>query len=525
MRVGFQVVCVWVLLSVFDAQGAQSASQEISKHEMSKHDEGKDAQGLALLFHDGAALDVANPQLVRFLETCPYNVCKLYKAFIAFEASPKAQSDIAKAVEAIQTYANQGDTAPSLPFEGQETPDAQDTTRSFLGEMIRGDAFNDIPSSLSEYMGIPAWVALHYPEIFDGPWDRTSLTDFLARTALEEFDTFMNQMERGRWATTSYCTWQGSIRIDLGIHQRVSFYEMHLAPARVLAAARTYDENLEALRMWSFKGLWNARTYERFQKAFDEAVQDLQAYYKSQYPLAKYASHAQKIVSWYVGDRFPHKCFTGDERVAYEIVTTCKGDIPALKDKTQSLNKKGWDALLHMAILADYPLETLAWMIERGAGVNTFFYDETCLMKAVARSDVLGLLLRKGADPNAATLYGKTALFYAVQFGNLEAVQVLLEARARPDAAILDLGALGTLYNEQLLQSESEYDALPEMVADFTPLVYALRYGTPAVQEVLMKHGATLGKAPRERIQKWVLAGERMRADALTHFLEQVALP
>lgn len=520
MRARFQVLSVWVLLSVFGAQGAQSDFQGISKQ-----DEGKDAQGFALLFHDGAALDAANPQLTRFLETCPYNVCKLYKAFIAFEASPKAQNDIAKAQKTIQTYANQGDTAQSLPFEEQETPDAQDITRSFLGEMIRGDVFNDMPSSLSEYMGIPAWVALQYPAIFDGPWDRTSQTNFLARTALEEFDTFMNEMERGRWVTTSYCTWQGSIRIDLGIYQRVLFYEMHLAPARVLAAARSCDENLEALRMWSFKGLWNARTYERFQKEFDEAVRALQAYYKSEYRLAEYAPHAKKILSWYVGDRFPQKCFTGDERFAYEIVTTCKGDIPQLKDKTQNLNKKGWDALLHMAILAGYSVETLAWIITQGAGVNVFFYDETCLVKAVARPDVLRLLLEKGADPNAATLYGKTALFYAVQFGNLEAVRVLLGAGARPDAAILDLGALGTLYNEQLIQSDSEYDALPEMVADFTPLVYALRYGTPAMQEMLMKHGATLGKAPRERIQKWVLAGERMRADALTHFLEQVALP
>ena len=510
MRVGFQVLCLLAFLWPLNVQGVQSNTQEFSKQ-----NEAKDAQGFALLFHGDANLDTANPQLAGFLQSCPYKVCKIYKAFLAFEASPKGQGDIRKAVEALRACANQGDTATILPFEDQKSPSDDEITQSFLGEMTSEQITQDMPLSLASEVGIPAWLALKYPEIFDGPWDRTSLTTFLAQTALDDFDAFMNKMERGRWVTTLYCPWQGSIRIDLGIHQRVMFYEMHLAPARVLAKARPRDESLEPLRMWSFMGLWNTRTFARFQNEFDEAVKALQGYYQREYARAHYAPHAQEIVSWYVGERFSQKCFSGDERFAYEIVTTCKGDIPGLKDKTQHLGKNGWNALLHMAILAGFPVETIAWIIEKGAGVNTPFYDETCLMKAVGRPDVLRLLLEKGADPKAATLYGKTALFYAVQYGSIEAVRVLLGAGAPVNDAILDLGSLEALYNAQLSQSDSQYDALPEKVADFTPLVYALRYGTCAMQEILLAHGATLGKAPRERIQEWLMAGDAAHGAAL----------
>ena len=68
-------------------------------------------------------------------------------------------------------------------------------------------------------------------------------------------------------------------------------------------------------------------------------------------------------------------------------------------------------------------------LLEKGIDVNVTYHYNTALSIAVRKSryDVVKLLLEKGADINKANSDGYTPLIYAISFGDIAMVQLLLE--------------------------------------------------------------------------------------------------
>jgi ankyrin repeat protein len=82
------------------------------------------------------------------------------------------------------------------------------------------------------------------------------------------------------------------------------------------------------------------------------------------------------------------------------------------------------------------PYATFARLIAEGADVNArSAAGETALMLAAARGrlEFMGLLIERGADANAATDAGNTALMFAAARGQVDAARLLLDRGARPD--------------------------------------------------------------------------------------------
>jgi ankyrin repeat protein len=80
--------------------------------------------------------------------------------------------------------------------------------------------------------------------------------------------------------------------------------------------------------------------------------------------------------------------------------------------------------------------DALARLLAEGADVNARSAGgETALMLAAARGrlDAIGLLIERGADVNAVTDAGNTALMLAAARGQVDAVQALLARGARAD--------------------------------------------------------------------------------------------
>ncbi len=198
--------------------------------------------------------------------------------------------------------------------------------------------------------------------------------------------------------------------------------------------------------------------------------------------------------------QFPDRSSVNNE--AFSILGKSIQPIEQLK----SLKITQWNEALAIAILNNYPLDIIEWLISSGADVNSIYMYETPLMKATLRPEIISLLLSKGAKINAATKYGKTALFYAIQFGSIEAVKILSEHKANPNQALKSLEEFKTIDDNFFLL---------EQVADFTPLVYSLRYGSNEVTELLLKHGAKLGKADKNRIKNWAMKNNEINKEKL----------
>jgi len=81
------------------------------------------------------------------------------------------------------------------------------------------------------------------------------------------------------------------------------------------------------------------------------------------------------------------------------------------------------------------------------------------------RLETLHLLLERGADPNFRTATGKTPLMAAAQYGNLEAVPLLLEAGAYAAAADAE-GRTSLDYLEEKSLAQHLLDSMQQRAAE-----------------------------------------------------------
>lgn len=98
----------------------------------------------------------------------------------------------------------------------------------------------------------------------------------------------------------------------------------------------------------------------------------------------------------------------------------------------RSLGK--WGDALHTA--AGHNTEEVAQrLLDAGADVNADGPEGSALYRACSRNQdsMIKFLVRNGADPNSAKRRGETALCLSINYGNKEAVEVLLGANANPN--------------------------------------------------------------------------------------------
>jgi hypothetical protein len=99
--------------------------------------------------------------------------------------------------------------------------------------------------------------------------------------------------------------------------------------------------------------------------------------------------------------------------------------------------------------------------------------SDSVLNIAIEYPEALAYLLKQGFDPNVANDFGKTPLMYAAQDNQREAVQILLQAGANPNARTA-ITALESCFH----------------VANVTALHYAARYASAPVIRALVDGGA-----------------------------------
>jgi ankyrin repeat protein len=156
-----------------------------------------------------------------------------------------------------------------------------------------------------------------------------------------------------------------------------------------------------------------------------------------------------------------------------------------------------------MEAASDRNSESMRLLIKNGADVNfQTSADETPLLRCFDLSSVLfetccsngktaKMLIQAGAHVNVSDAFGRTPLGAAVQVGNLEAVEILVNAGAYIDQACS--------INSRDFPDVDEVDRLM-----LTPLSWAARNGHDEVVQFLLKNGADWKSLKNDPALKYV---------------------
>ena len=487
-----QKIIIFILLQIFLYSNAFALTEA-------------DKAAKILVITDSPSIDYRDVAINKALGACELNFCKAYRILFNYKNGNIDQEKAKKELSLL--YQEIGvDTFNPL----SEHTDLNNLDNLFAIILSSAHLFNDV--DLEENKLIPLWLVLQYPQILAHTNGRWSLA-VKARDSVKSLSSFkklqdiMSDMSEGRWVITSYYPWQGSIRIDINANVFNQVQALSYVPQQLRMYSQSIENNLLPLKAWSVQGVWNLLKFREFEQAFTKATKDLSTYYRTHYNLQNYSKNTDLLLSAYVANQFPDRSCVNNE--AFSIFGKSIQSIEQLK----LLKITQWNDALAIAILNNYPLETIEWIIDSGADVNSMYMYETHLMKAVLRPEIISLLLNKGAEINATTKYGKTALFYAIQFGSIDAVRLLLEHGANPNQALKSLEYFKEIDNDFFLLEE---------VADFTPLVYSLRYGSNEVTQLLLKHGAKLGKTDKSRIKNWGIKNQNINKKQINDLVDMM---
>jgi uncharacterized protein YecT (DUF1311 family) len=427
------------------------------------------------------------------IANCKIDVCNAYRAyFMHVLKDPHAKEALAKALKVenddplLQQDIHSTDVLASLFFRKEH------------------DGFSDLP----------IWLVLENTELLTLLNERHS-PDVTANYSISELSAFkklrahLDSMEEGRWVTTSYMQHAGTIIYDIHASNRyflnfLSYYPQGVfeeSPAELGASGMvnyqaSLDKHLAPLLAWSYQGIWNRHSYITFEMLFRNAAEELKQYYERHARMKEFSPYADWVLSTYI-----YHCFTMlypiSETPAYQVFKTPNEPLEVLKEKTKSFSQTDWDQSLSIAILNHYSSDILEWLIASGANVNAASFDETPLMKAVDQPHVLALLLKRGANIEQQNPFGKTALFYAIQFNQFDSVKLLVEANANVNHQLKDFDRFIALHEEG-------GDYLLEKVSRFTPYIYSLRYASKEVTDYLLANGANPKALPEIQFKEWI---------------------
>lgn len=258
-----------------------------------------------------------------------------------------------------------------------------------------------------------------------------------------------------------------------------------------------HPQRVRFLEIWSNDGLWNKETYTAFVAALPRAMKVLKRHYTDHFDMdAKQAEKAATIAVASLTERIFTEEGGEDEAtdlslsqdIAYQTFTRPQLDVSQATRLVTSgrLKQDELDRGLKYAILNHLSLDIIRFLVEKGARSDVG--DESALMMAVKRPEVIRYLLKSGANPNYQNSFGKTALCYAAQYDALESARLLVEKGAQVNHTLKTHEAI------ERKAIESDYAINPYSSdadeAQMTPLMFAARYASLPLIRFLVEKGA-----------------------------------
>ena len=265
-------------------------------------------------------------------------------------------------------------------------------------------------------------------------------------------------------------------------------YQKELAKPEVAEAQK--DAQMEYFRYWANESLFNFLKYKKFSEAYKNAQTPLVKFYEGLgLDTASAAYYATSVVneflSFSVGKNVNKaKILTPEQKMMAQKISQ---DELANLLYSKNFTTAELTELLNVALLNEKSKEMITEIIRRGADIN--LGDETPLFFALKNIENVKLLLKNRADVNHKNFFGKSALFYAVQFDDRALCELLLKSGANANESYIDENTKMNMINFGQAQVE---DTCGLEHTNRSVFMHAAAHATPEILKLLIDSGADI---------------------------------
>ncbi|MBE9828538.1 ankyrin repeat domain-containing protein [Campylobacter concisus] len=265
-------------------------------------------------------------------------------------------------------------------------------------------------------------------------------------------------------------------------------YQKELAKPEVAESEK--DARMEYLRYWANESLFNFLKYKKFIEAYKNAQTPLVKFYESlglDTPSAAYyaTSVVNEFLTFGVGKNVNKaKILTPEQNIMAQRINS---DELANLLYSKNFSTAELTNLLNIALLNEKSSDMIKEIIRRGADVN--LGDETPLFFALKNIENVKILLANKADVNHKNFFGKSVLFYAVQFSDKPLCELLLKNGANANESYIDENAKMNMINLGMTQVE---DTCGLEHTNRSVFMHAAAHATPEILKLLMDNGADI---------------------------------
>lgn len=247
-----------------------------------------------------------------------------------------------------------------------------------------------------------------------------------------------------------------------------------------------------ALKHFSLQGIWEKNQYNKFLSLKEKTQHGLEEYYVASKKMSivdakRLANaHLMELTNEYISSHYSRYNDWNLDKVDTFLKS---GTLPSNdnfeysevlhSDETKTVEQAKPEILayfLKLAIVNNYPKDAIEKIINAGANLQNPKVSDNALMNSVKRPDIMKLLLDKGANVNAQNAFGKTVLMYAIQYGDLETVKLLISHKANINLATFEKAEDPCTYSLG--------------AGNRTPLMYAAWHANNEVVDYLLAKGA-----------------------------------
>lgn len=255
---------------------------------------------------------------------------------------------------------------------------------------------------------------------------------------------------------------------------------------------KKYDILKSYFRYWAYQSIGNFRLYKAFWQEYNNAIEPLEKYFESNFNFDKgsniyYTSNAlNEFLNWAVGETKIYK----DISPLAKIMSNKNYSVSYIQDFIFSNNPSQDDLTiaLQAALLNQREKEILELLIRFGARIDEGY--ESAIFYALESYENTNFLIQNGANVNQANAFGKTPLFYAIEFNRLDIIKLLLDNGANVNQKYIN-------NNEKLALSANIGSNTPYFITfcalehtSKNVLMHAAAYGNVEILKLLISKGA-----------------------------------